>query len=106
MSFCYLQCESHLGFVFDDGPPPLGLRYQINSVAMVFEKKPWFTIPEITNATRRKHAKDKTAQVKKMNLFNELLRSEKLMGMGTYLDRLKEKAAKDEAERARVELEA
>ena len=83
------NCEAHLGFVYDDGPAPFGKRFQLNSVAINFTPKPWFTIPEFTKEQWAAEKAKKQESIRGRKAFLTLIHDEKMMNFPSYENRVK-----------------
>ena len=96
------NCEAHIGFVYDDGPLPFNKRFLISDNALIFEKKPFYEMPDLSKEEIRKvktHRKTCAVGEKK---YKHLLKEENKWNIPRYEDReRRDKQAKTKKDKAR-----
>lgn len=82
------NCDSNLGFVYEDGPAPFFKRFQVNSAALIFKAKPWFKLPEFTREQRTEMRKLRDTTVAKNKMRSMLLKEERDFMLPKYVSRV------------------
>lgn len=59
------KCDSHLGHFTFDGPFPTRVQYIVNSGALEFKEKPWFTLPPTRSSLKRERRKIRETEKQK-----------------------------------------
>lgn len=83
------NCDSNLGFVYEDGPAPFFKRFQINSASLVFKAKPWFKLPEFTLQQRTEMRKLREKSAAGQKAYRVLLKEERDFRLPKYESRVK-----------------
>ncbi len=80
------NCESHLGFVYPDGPAPHFKRFDVNSRSLEFKEKPWFDPPmgRIDKEKARELEEKQRYTRWTRSEYDKLLEDEKKLGMSPF----------------------
>ena len=88
------NCESHLGYLYSDGPLPFRQRIQVNSAAIDFIPKPWFKPPDLTKEEVDKMRNEKKKVIQGQIPYQTLVAEEQKFNFPSFDERLRQRPPK------------